>query len=111
MSKNKKTKVCHIDIGKDFAKSLGTRLKKNSENSGEEFFETLLEPAFNTYDKVVIHLDSLTGYSAGFLEESFGGLVRKYGHEKVTAKIRFEGTKRAYLIPEILKWMAEAKQK
>lgn len=108
MSKNNAERVCHIDIGNDFAKHLGGRYRKDSECSGEEFLEKILEPAFLKYDKMVILLDSLEGYSAGFMEEAFGGLVRKYGHATVSKKIDFETEKRPYLKKQILRWMKEA---
>lgn len=97
-----------IDVGKDFSKYLGGRYKKDSDFSGEEFLEKLLEPAFLAYDKVIVNLDSLEGPTAGFFEESFGGLVRKYGHRKVLEKISFETTKRQYLVRLIERWMHEA---
>lgn len=98
-----------IDIGKDFAKHLGGRYKKDSEYSGEEFLEKLLEPAFLKHEKVVIQLDSLEGYSAGFLEESFGGLVRKYGYEAVIKKLELRSEKRKYLIKRIQEFMWDAR--
>lgn len=108
MSKNNPERVHYIDIGNDFAKHLGGRYKKDSECSGEEFFEIILEPAFLKYEKIVIHLDSLEGYSAGFMEEAFGGLVRKYGYKTASKKIDFETEKRPYLKKQILRWMEEA---
>ena len=110
MSKNSAISIRNIDIGKDFSKRLGGRLKKDSEFSGEEFLENMLEPAFLKYEKVIIHLDSLTGWSAGFIEEAFGGLVRKYGHEKVLAKLEFVSIKRPYLIERIREYMWDARE-
>ena len=108
VTEQKHNKIHYIDIGEDFAKRLGGRLKKDSKNSGEEFFEKLLEPAFLANDKVIILLDSLTGWSAGFMEEAFGGLVRKYGYREVIKKITFETKKRQYLVRFIERWMHEA---
>lgn len=109
MSKNNTERVHNIDIGNDFAKHLGGRYKKDSEKSGEEFLETILEPAFLKYDKTIVHLDSLEGYSAGFMEEAFGGIVRKYGYETALKKIVLETEKRPYLKKQVLKWMEEAR--
>lgn len=53
-------------------------------------------------------LDSTLGFGASFLEEAFGGLVRKFGRAAVREKLRFETVDRAYLLPEIEKLMDEA---
>jgi hypothetical protein len=100
--------VAHIDIGTDFSRYLGPRLKRDGQNSGEEFREKILEPAFIKYDMVVIHIDSVATISASFFEEAFGGLVRKFGREKVEGKVEFKATKRAYLIPKLKAWIADA---
>ena len=110
MSNNNVISVRNIDIGNEFAKALGGRFKKDSDASGEEFLETILEPAFLKHDAIIVHLDSLTGWSPGFMEEAFGGLVRKYGYEEVHKKIRFETKKREYLVRILDKYMREAEQ-
>ena len=102
--------VIHIDIGKDFAKHLGARYRSDGKNSGQEFREDVLAPAFEANEMVVLELDSIGGYSASFMEEAFGGLVRQFGLESVNAKLRFDALDRAYLVPIIQQWMREAAQ-
>jgi len=100
--------VTHIDIGRDFATNLGPRYKKDGKHSGQEFRERLLEPAFVRSDVVVISLDSIGGYSASFLEEAFGGLVRQHGYAEVSRKLKLDAVARAYLKPVIEQWMRDA---
>ncbi|MBF5043163.1 DUF4325 domain-containing protein [Aggregicoccus sp. 17bor-14] len=98
----------YIDLGKDYSKHLGPRYKRDGNNSGEQFREKVLEPAFLNHDQVVVNLDSIVGYSASFLEEAFGGLVRKHGLSSVQEKVRFDTIKRLYLVPLIESWMKDA---
>ena len=100
--------VKHIDIGREFAKHLGARYREDGKNSGQQFREEVLEPAFADHDLVVIALDSIGGYSASFMEEAFGGVVRKFGLDAVNSKLRFDAVERAYLVPIIQQWMREA---
>lgn len=98
----------HIDIGKDFSPTPGTRYRADGPWSGEQFREEVLEPAFERASQVIVHLDSIKGYSASFFEEAFGGIVRKYGYAAVRKKIAFVAIRRRYLIPRVLSWMEEA---
>ncbi len=100
--------VKHINIGRDFAAYLGPRLRRDGKNSGESFRIEVLEPAFRANDLVVVELDSIAGYSASFMEEAFGGLVREFGYDAVHGKIRFDALTKAYLIPVIEQWMQDA---
>jgi hypothetical protein len=97
----------HIDIGREYSTLLGPRLIVDGDYSGEDFRKKHLEPAYLEYDNVVVHLDSIGGYSPSFFEEAFGGLVRIHG-PNVLSKIQFEADERKYLIPIIEEWMKEA---
>ena len=108
MGETPKSRTVHIDIGRDFSRILGARFRKDGPYSGEEFREDILEPAFVSCDRVVIALDSLSGFSASFFEEAFGGLVRKYGLAAVRSKIEFRAVERRYIVPKITTWMEEA---
>lgn len=65
-----------INISKDFSRYPGLRFKKTSDHSGEEFREDLLIPALDK-GPVSIELDDTVGLGPSFLEEAFGGAVRK----------------------------------
>lgn len=70
-----------INIAKDFSVFPGGRFKKDNMYSAEEFRDTILIPCIKKYDKIIIELDGTRGYSSCFLEEAFGGLIRK-GYNK-----------------------------
>lgn len=82
--------IIKISVAADFSRTPGTRYKVDGLFSGEEFREKLLEPYFkNTKDtrKIEVDLDGVRGYTTSFLEESFGGLVRKFGGTVVKERI------------------------
>jgi len=98
----------YIDIGRDFATALGPRYRRLGINSGEEFYERLLKPAYLSGDEVVVALDSLEGWTSSFFEEAFGGLVREFGLKEVMSRVSFLAVRRAHLVPMIESWMREA---
>lgn len=65
----------------DFVKAPGFRSKADGENSGEWFRDAILAPklkaAISENEKLVVRLDGVAGYGSSFLEEAFGGLIRK----------------------------------
>ncbi|SUW63276.1 Uncharacterised protein [Buttiauxella agrestis] len=62
---------------KDFSKYPGPRYESLGENSGEKFRDSFLIPAIMDNDLVCVDFDGVFGYGSSFLEEAFGGLVRK----------------------------------
>ncbi len=66
---------------RDYAAAPGGRYRKDGPFSGEEFRDDVLVPrlldAVGKNEQVVVELDGVSGYGASFLEEVFGGLVRK----------------------------------
>src|ERR1700677_1029761 len=66
-----------INVSTDFTRFPSGRFKKNGSTSGEAFREQFLEKPISEGQKVVILLDGTVGYGSSFLEEAFGGLVRK----------------------------------
>lgn len=80
-----------IDIGKDFTKYPGGRVRTDGNYSGEAFREDYLIPALREYDQLQIIIDGVIGYGSSFLEECFGGLVRKgFKAEDVLKKIKLQ---------------------
>jgi hypothetical protein len=102
-----------ISVAKDFSTTPGGRLKKESKFSGEEFREKLLEKHFTdgSTDKIKIDLDGVEGYSTAFLEEAFGGLVRKFGKDVVKNRLEFISTEEPFLINEIESYIEKADKK
>jgi len=102
-----------ISVTKDFSDTPGARLKEESKFSGEEFREKLLEKYFTdgSTDKIIIDLDGVEGYSTAFLEEAFGGLVRKFGRGVVKNRLEFISTEEPFLINEIGSYIDKADKK
>jgi len=66
-----------VSIARDFTRFPTGRLKKNGDTSGEGFRELFLEPHLSKGEKVIVEFDGTIGYGSSFLEEAFGGVVRK----------------------------------
>jgi hypothetical protein len=70
-----------ISIAKDFSAYPAGRGRRDGPNSAERFREDVLIPALRqaqeANDRVIVVLDDVLGYSSSFLEETFGGLVRR----------------------------------
>jgi hypothetical protein len=103
-----------INIAKDFTKTPGHRYKEMGMFSGEEFREKFLDPLFtndniNSDETILIILDGGYGYCTGFLEESFGGLVRKFGYEKTVYRFKFISEEEPDIINKILNYMEDSR--
>lgn len=66
-----------VNIARDFTRYPSGRYKKNGTTSGEAFREQFLEEPLSKGEKVTVEFDGTIGYGSSFLEEAFGGLVRK----------------------------------
>lgn len=99
-----------INIAIDYSDSPGGRFRSKGPKSGEEFREEFLEKYFNSdhKEKIVINLDGTFGYAPSFLEETFGGLVRKFGYERVSNKFEFISEENPQYTKKIEKYMMEA---
>lgn len=92
-----------INIANDYSNVLGGRWIRLGPFSGEDFYNTKLEPAFrearDNGDTLVIELDGTKGYPSSFLDQSFGHLARTYGTDTVRSVLRFRGA--------VFGWVAE----
>jgi|ERR1019366_9160724 hypothetical protein len=84
-----------IDVARDFTPTPGGRYRKEGEWSGEQFRVDLVEPALKDSGEVIIDLDGPEGFTTSFLEEVFGGLVRKYG-ANVMRRVHVQAIKRPF---------------
>ena len=100
----------NISVAKDFSVTPGARQKTDGLFSGEEFRENILEKYFadGNIEKIVIDLDGVEGYSTAFLEEAFGGLVRKFGKTAVLGRFEFISTEEPLLVSEIESYIKNA---
>ena len=101
-----------IKIADIFTDCPGGRLRIHGKWSGEEFREKYLEKYFENSngESIEIDLDGTFGYPPSFLEETFGGLVRKYGYDKVQPRLIFISEEEIDLETEIQNYMSEAKK-
>ena len=101
-----------INIAKDFSETPGPRYQKDGEYSGEEFREKVLIPkyleAIEKKVKLEINLDGGYGYPPSFLEEAFGGIVRRFGKEDIMKTLEFVSLEEPYLVETIQKYMEKA---
>lgn len=76
-----------IVVSKDFTEIPGGRYREQGNHSAEEFRDEYLYPKYLTClknnEKLIIDLDGGYGYATTFLEEAFGGLIRKLKEEKI----------------------------
>lgn len=75
-----------LDVVQSYTDKPGARYKSQGRFSGEEFRDEILYPKFmeaiENGEELIVNLDGGYGYGSSFLEESFGGLVRKLKQEK-----------------------------
>lgn len=75
-----------INVVKEYTDKPGARYESQGSNSGEKFRDKILYPKFieaiNKNEELSIDLDGGYGYGSSFLEETFGGLVRRLKKEK-----------------------------
>ena len=66
-----------VSVAKDFTRFPSGRYVQNGDTSGQAFRERFLEKPISRGETVVVDFDGTIGYGSSFLEEAFGGLVRK----------------------------------
>lgn len=75
-----------INVVKEYTDKPGARYESQGPNSGEKFRDTILYPKFlealEKNETLTVNLDGGYGYGSSFLEESFGGLVRRLKKEE-----------------------------
>ncbi len=104
----------NISISKDFSATPGARYISDGPFSGEQFRKEKLEPIFaNPSDntKILIDLDGTEGYATSFLEESFGGLARAFGKDRVLARLQFKSEEEPLLVDEIQNYIEHCNDK
>lgn len=74
MSRNELEKS--ISVLNDFSDDPFGRYPSDGLNSGERFREEFLKPALSSFNRVDVDLSG-NFYGSSFLDEAFGGLVRK----------------------------------
>lgn len=70
-------KIQKINVAENFSRYPAGRKRSDGPFSGEEFREHILLPALEHSDFVEVTLDGVIGYGSSFLEEAFGGAIRR----------------------------------
>ena len=84
-----------INIAKDFSPVPIGRYREDGDKSGETFRDDILYPkiraALDKQDILEVDFTDMSGLSSSFLEEAFGGLVRKHhlNPDEVLKTIKF----------------------
>lgn len=80
-----------ISILTDFSEFPALRHCNISDKSGEEFYHSILNPAFkeafDKKEKLAVNLDATAGYASSFLDEAFGNLVYDFTLDVVKKNI------------------------
>jgi hypothetical protein len=66
-----------IAVASQFSRTPGGRYYSDGPDTGEKFREEFLIPALQAHQSILIELDGTRGYPSSFLEEAFGGTVRR----------------------------------
>lgn len=101
-----------IKISEDFSETPGARFINDGPFSAEEFRDKILIKKLNKCIelgiKLEIDLDGGYGYNSGFLEETFGGLIRKgYTKDNLLKTFSFISKEEPYLIDEIKSYIID----
>lgn len=97
-----------IDVGKNFSRYPAGRFKTDGPYNGELFRDEFLMPELSKQQHILLELDDTAGYGSSFLEEAFGGLVRKgLSSTKIKELIKFHSEDES-LIEEINEYINDA---
>ena len=95
-----------ISIARDFSRSPAGRHISDGPYSGERFRDQILVPALGQNTTVLVELDGTRGMGSSFLEEAFGGLLRKgFRESELKRKLKLI-TRDPSLISEIQGYMS-----
>jgi len=95
-----------INIGKDFSDAPLGRYPTDGPYSGEKFRDEILHPALKENAEVTVDLDDAEGFGSSFLEEAFGGLVRKgyFTAQQLQSKLKIQTNRPSHAIYRDLIW-------
>ena len=97
-----------VSIANDFSVFPGGRIPADGPFSGEEFRDNILIPLLKNNEEAIIDFDNVRGYGSSFLEESFGGLLRKgYGRDTILRLLHFKSKKHS-VIEEVERYIDNA---
>lgn len=96
----------------EFSRTPGFRKIVDGPFSGELFLRDFLQPRFQEAldhkTTLLVILDGARGYGTSFLEESFGGLSRRYGADTTRNHLEIISDDEPYLVDDIKTYIDEA---
>ena len=98
-----------INIATEFSQTPAGRFVTDGPFSGERFRNEILVPALRSSDEVVVDMSDVFGYGSSFLEEAFGGLVRKcsFNRNELLKKMRVQASLKTYET-KVMQYIKEA---
>ncbi|MDD9869037.1 MAG: STAS-like domain-containing protein [Gammaproteobacteria bacterium] len=100
-----------IDVARDFTDRPFGRYRDDGNRSGEVFREDILVPALRKYDHVTVNLGGTNFYGSSFLEEVFGGLVRRhFSRTELKQKLTVVHDKLPSVVKEAEKYIRKAEE-
>ncbi|MDO6646340.1 STAS-like domain-containing protein [Acinetobacter guillouiae] len=102
-----------INVGEDFYPRPAGRFYEDGSHSGQRFREEYLLPSINKLaegEKLHVDFSTVTMAGSSFLEESFGGLIRKrkISREKLLSILEVT-SKRKIIIKRIYEYIDDAR--
>lgn len=86
-----------ISIANDFSPVPAGRHLTDGPFPGAKFRDEILLPALERHEEITIDLDGTEGYGSSFLEETFGGLVRKgFTEDQLRRRLRIRSSRVSY---------------
>lgn len=89
-----------IDIAKSYSPYPSGRFSSDGSHNGEKFRDSVLVPALNDALRggdgpLIVNIDGVRTFGSSFLEEAFGGLIRKglFTREQVRTGLKIVCTK------------------
>lgn len=110
----KQKELIKISVAKHFSTTPGPRYRHEGKYSGDDFRDHFLAPCYFKAVimgvKLVIDLDGTAGFGTGFLEEVFGGMIRRKDihADTFTNQIKLVSTEVPEYADEVLGYMEAA---
>ena len=106
--------MVEIKVATDFYRRPAGRFKSDGRYSGETFREDFLLPKLQQLadnDKLIVDFTDVSMSGSSFLEEAFGGLVRKgyFTVEQLEEKLEIRAESRKVILEKIREYIESAK--
>lgn len=103
----------NISIATDFSDVPWGRYPSDGIYCGQNFRDNKLVPALKTHERVTVNLDGVEGLGSSFLDETFGGMVRKgfFTTEQLKSKLTITTSQPEYRMYVALAWNSVADAK